>query len=406
MSNDAMADLVERATEAARGILRRNFSKTGIAASVDGYPQVWARDAVITSLGAAVDRDPEALAAFRTSLQTLASRQDRFGQIPFLVTIDGGHAQFGAADSNPWFVIGSAYYSWLSGDADWAAGQADAVVRALDWCESMDVRKMALMSSGECSDWADLVANRGHVLFPNVLYARALQAAGRMLAASRPEEAARFRARHDEVVEAIRTKLWVRSYDEVKDGTHEKAQASMSLTLRRRHYFLPWFHGFDYGERFDTTANLMAVATGVATADQARQILDYIDQVGLDRPYPVRVLHPPIMPGEADWRDYYKVWDLNMPNQYHNGGIWPWVGGLYVAVLAAVGRLERARLELARLAEAVRQGIEVEWEFNEHLHGVSGKPMGAKYQAWSAGMFLYARHVVETGAAPGLAEAE
>jgi hypothetical protein len=29
--------------------------------------------------------------------------------------------------------------------------------------------------------------------------------------------------------------------------------------------------------------------------------------------------------------------------------------------------------------------------------------MGVKYQAWSAGMFLYARHAVETGEVPALA---
>jgi glycogen debranching enzyme len=35
-------------------------------------------------------------------------------------------------------------------------------------------------------------------------------------------------------------------------------------------------------------------------------------------------------------------------------------------------------------------GREDEWEFNEWFHGVTGEPKGAKDQAWSAGMYIYA----------------
>jgi glycogen debranching enzyme len=109
-----------------------------------------------------------------------------------------------------------------------------------------------------------------------------------------------------------------------------------------------------------------------------------------------------ISSGERDWRDYYKTWNNNMPHQYHNGGIWPWVGGLYVATLVYADRKKQAQTELAMLAAALQEGKE-EWECNEYLHGLTGKAMGMKYQAWSAGMFLYAEHAVETGNLPGIA---
>ena len=43
-----------------------------------------------------------------------------------------------------------------------------------------------------------------------------------------------------------------------------------------------------------------------------------------------------------------------------------------------------------KLAEANRLGREREWEFNEWLHGATGRPMGKAYQAWSAAAYLRA----------------
>lgn len=400
-SETKTSGLIAEAAKAADAIVSKNITRLGFVASIDQYPEVWARDSVITSLGATLGHAKEATAALGTSLKSLGSAMDRFGQVPYLVHLDTGRAEYGSADSNPWFVLGACHYAKMSNDTAWMQSMADTIVRALDWCEAMDLRKRGLMSSGECADWADLLANRGHVLFPNVLYARALSGAAEMLKAARPDDAARFQARHDRVLEAIRSDFWVTEPREVKDNSHQQTRIRIGVTLRRRHYFLPYIDGFAFGERFDTTANLLAIVTGVATKEQSTRILDYIDAVQVNRPFPVRVLYPPIQPGDPDWREYYKVWDLNMPNQYHNGGIWPWVGGLYVATLAVSGRRDQAAAELEMLARAIQQG-HTKWECNEWLHGVSGKPMGSAFQAWSAGMFLYAKHAVETGTAPAL----
>jgi len=388
--------LIENAAEAALRIVKKNISAKGLAASVEFYPQVWARDSVITFLGGALSQEEALLNGFRASLEILGANQDKFGQIPYLVHLADGRTEFRSADSNPWFVIGSFHYARQSGNAEWLRAQAPQIVRALDWCESRDFNKSGLMESGECDDWADLLCNRGNVLFPNVLYRYALQLAAQDLAPFLPHDAARFSKRAAQVQEAIQDVFWVKAPGSFTDSTHCKTRTLMSVTLRACPFFLPWVSGFEFGERFDTTANLLAILTDVATPEQADGILDYIHQAGIDKPFPVRVLHPAIMPGEKEWRDYYKVMRLNFPDQYHNGGIWPWVGGVYVAALVKRGRLTAAREALGALALSLRDGKE-EWECNEWLHGQSGVPMGAKYQAWSAGMFLYAKHAVDTG---------
>ncbi len=81
---------------------------------------------------------------------------------------------------------------------------------------------------------------------------------------------------------------------------------------------------------------------------------------------------------------------MNLPHHYHNGGIWPFIGGLWVRYLDRMGRHELAHRELQALAETCRQGLRGEWEFNEWLHGLTGRPMGKAHQAWSAASYAQA----------------
>ena len=51
---------------------------------------------------------------------------------------------------------------------------------------------------------------------------------------------------------------------------------------------------------------------------------------------------------------------------------------------------------LLKLAKGNKQGADMKWGFNEWMHGSSGHPMGFDKQAWSAAMYLYAEHAVQT----------
>jgi len=112
--------------------------------------------------------------------------------------------------------------------------------------------------------------------------------------------------------------------------------------------------------------------------------------VGVNSPYPVACLYPPVQSGAEDWKDYFIVNFLNLPDHYHNGGIWPFIGGLWVRFLCHIGRKELAHRELGALAEACRRGMYGDWEFNEWLHGRTGRPMGKAHQAWSAASYVKA----------------
>jgi hypothetical protein len=154
-------------------------------------------------------------------------------------------------------------------------------------------------------------------------------------------------------------------------------------------YYLPYLGFRAVGEWFDSLGNLMAILAGVADAQRAAAILDFISRRKVDE-WPVRSLTPAVQPGDPDWRDYYGT--LNTPHHYHNGGVWPFIGGFYVAALVAAGRCDEAAIALQKLAELNQRG-----EFNEWHHGETGDPMGVKDQAWSAGMYLFAYECVRRG---------
>ena len=116
--------------------------------------------------------------------------------------------------------------------------------------------------------------------------------------------------------------------------------------LTGERYYLPYLGFRSVGEWFDSFGNLLAILAGVADRQQTGIILDFIARHSMDT-WPVRSLTPVVRPGDPDWRDYYST--LNVPHHYHNGGVWPFLGGFYVAALVKAGRSDAAAAALLRL---------------------------------------------------------
>jgi hypothetical protein len=276
------------------------------------------------------------------------------------------------------------------------------------------MNECGLLEVPEAGTWMDLLAVRYNALYDNVLYYAATLAYQELLAHAHLPETARH---HPLPVDAagiharINLLMWIdRCWVAEHFAEHLEKLKAIRLewfmlyhnvgTLSSRPYYLPWLAFREYGDWCDSLGNLLAILTGVADQHRAEHILRYMYQVGMAEPYPTKAIYPPIFPGENHWREYYRSRNLNLPHQYHNGGIWPMIGGFHVAALVRHGWLAAAERMLAALAEANRQGVNEPWEFNEWLHGESGHPMGYGQQAWSAAAFLYAEHAVRSGELP------
>jgi len=426
--------LIEEAYGHALEILRRCVTPHGFRASglLPGYPQVWARDSMITGLGAVLSGEAELLAAFRASLDTLGSHQSELGLIPLNVHPETGECSTenaGAVDANLWFILGHYYHTLRTGDLAYLRANWRRLELATLWLRYQDMNDCGLLEVPEAGDWMDLLAVRYNVLYDNVLYGAALKAMDAMAQACRESGDQAFAVSGQpalgatsedlrlgdhcgaDVFERINLLMWIdRCWVPAHFAEHLERLEAMRLewymlyhnvgTISSRPFYLPYVAFREFGDYCDTLGNLLAVLTGLADEHRADHIMRYLYQVGMAHPAPSKAIYPPIYPGNPDWREYYRSRNLNLPHQYHNGGIWPFVGGFHVAALVRMGWMTEATNLLGDLAAANRLGVHEEWEFNEWLHGESGHPMGYPFQAWSAGMYIYAYHAVRSGEIP------
>ncbi len=409
--------LIEQAHHRALDIVRRCVTPHGFRASAlaTGYPQVWARDSMVVFLGAAATGDGELVAAGRASLETMSRHQSRRGMIQLNVNPDTGYVSTenaGAVDANLWYLLGHYLHLRTIGDREFLLAHWPSIDRAMTWLQFQDMNECGLLEVPEAGDWMDLLAVRYNVLYDNVLY-YAATLAYRQMCAQVPEGTVCQQLLVDaaDIHERINLLLWIdRCWVAEHFAAHLEKLKSIRLewfmlyhnvgTISSRPFYLPWVAFREYGDWCDSLGNLLAILTGIADRHRAEHILRYMLQVGMAEPYPTKAIHPPIYPSEANWREYYRSRNLNLPHQYHNGGIWPMIGGFHVAALVRHGWQAEAGQLLARLADANRQGVYHPWEFTEWMHGESGHPMGFGEQAWSAAMFLYAEHAVRTGHLP------
>ena len=398
-------------------ILMNCVTPYGFRASAQeaGYPQVWGRDSIVTFLGAAATGEPELIAAGRASLETLGAHQSHLGLIPLNVNPDSGAISTenaGAVDSNLWFILGHYLHYKLTGDEAFVASAWGQIQRAMLWLQYQDMNECGLLEIPEAGNWMDLIAVRYNTLYDNVLFYAAVLAYEEIsihLPGSAPRLHRYIPAAS--IHERINLLLWVdRCWVAEHFAEHLEKLKAIRLewfmlyhnigTISSRPFYLPWVAFREYGEYCDSLGNLLAILTGVADGHRASHILRYMHQVGMDEPYPTKAIHPPIYPGEESWREYYRSRNLNLPHQYHNGGIWPLIGGFHVAALICRDWASEAERLLVSLAKANQQGMDAPWEFNEWMHGESGHPMGYPQQAWSAAAFLYAESAARTGRLP------
>ncbi len=366
-------------------VLEHCAKPTGFYASglPGGYEATWARDSMVCSLGASLVSETRLRTPFRKSLELLSKNQSELGQIPNAVgsynTDRQSDVTFNSIDSSLWYLIGHQVYTKAYNDQSLLKKYKKNIEKALLWLQYQDPNEDKLLAQQPTMDWQDAFPHKyGHVINTQALYYAVLKM-------------------HGKIKEAEHVK-------QVVNGEIEKYLALYDETLG---YYLPWNWKNHDGDReqeqwFDTLGNLLSIVTGLATQKITDSILQHIEKEGINKPFPCKAIWPPMKPGDKEWHSYFEKCDAKEPFSYLNGGVWPFIGGFYVAALVKAKQYAKAATELERLAEANRVGKTMEWEFSEWLHGQSGKPgeNSAPYQAWSAGAYLFAAESVSRKSVP------
>ena len=387
-------------------VLRRNATQRGLKASHAYYNQVWARDAFISFLGANMVGDEALLQSARTTLETFAKTRSPLGQIPSFYDLSTDRPDFGfsgSTDSSCWYIIGLSSLFHATGDRALLGPALDSAVDAYRFVRYQDANNSWLIDSPQGADWMDAAIQRtGKTLYNNVLFLMATKCMHLLFSAvGRPERQAEvldylvLKERFNDVflpgpdsAERI-SKYWPRL------ATHHREQKVFDTSKR---YYLQYLSFARIDSHFDTLSNLLCAVWGAAEGETSASILELIRSRELARPYPVRVLDPPYKHGDADYDENFDamlpIQHRSGPLDYHNGGVWPFVGGFYVCALRLRGNEDGAgALEnLARANGVLREGETV--GFNEWLDGRKGEARGQYGQSWSAGMYIAAHQSV------------
>ena len=384
-------------------LLRRNMTPAGILAASPGdrarrrgYTAIFGRDAAICAIGMALSGDAQLERAAAVGLETLGEHQAANGQIPKFVQAGAGapksrkRGSHGSHEADFWYLgcIDSTLW-WLLA-RDFLERRAQRAVRrtepgkrtrrvelALQWLLAQEHQRFFLLQQNEASDWADIMPRSGFVLYTNALWYAVKRRYGL-------EHAPETRANFNSLFHPFSAGL----------AEYRRARLLNEYVLRRarnRDLYLSFVNFSFFGEEGDVFGNALAVLCGLADSRAGDRTLDGLERARASRLYPVRAVTHPIRRRSALWRPYMARHRQNEVWQYHNGGIWPMVGGFWIAALAAAGRRPQARLELVNLARAcaVRN-----WAFTEWLHGTRGTPRGMPGQSWNAAAFLMAEHAV------------
>lgn len=382
-SSSEETELIATCAERAVELMRTNLGAQGFFAATPsiearerGYDRVFGRDAAICAIAAAHYGDAELVGGAERSLLTLGAHQAANGQIPKYVDTAKNCADFwylGCIDATLWWLIAIAHLAHHTPGLE--RRLRSRIGRALDWLACQEHQQIFLLQQNEASDWADIMPRSGFVLYSNALwyYVKGL-----------------YRLPH--------TRQTAEHFNDLfhPSGSHQPDYKRLRLLIHYarnkpvdRDMYLSFVNLGYWGEEDDVFGNLLAILFGLADDHRSNCIFAHIERNQQGAAYPVRVTCTPIGRGDPFWRTYMGRHRQNLEYCYHNGGIWPFVGGFWVLALATAGRTQQATHELAGLARANAVN---DWQFNEWFHGNTGRPEGMPGQTWNAAMFLLARH--------------
>jgi len=353
------------------------------------FRESWARDFSFASYGLLALNE---FAVVKDTLEAFLDHQTAKGQFPVkLHSVSVGtrfmHSLFGreqpmaypmrpkylsghgtiSLDGQCLLVIAALHYSQKTGDSEFLEAHWDSLARAISWTER-SVKDITddLLTQGAFADWADSIARNGRVIYTNVVYWKALhemaQAATRL---GLTDQISFYTDKADKVAKGIEQHLWRPS--------------------------LGYYAASDALDQLTSSGNLLAVAWGLASTDQANSILDALLIHGMAIPVPTKAAYPS-----------YPARLIALENRlgglanYHTDAAWLWIGAWHVIALARAQRSNVAHRVLARMAAVIVRDQEV-----HEVYGPNGKPLSSFWYksesplTWNAGMVVYAYYVLE-----------
>jgi len=281
------------------------------------------------------------------------------------------------------FLLGAAIFRKLTGESEFLD---EAVEKALVWMEYQSPSDRYMVAQQPTSDWRDEQWVLGYGLFVNTVVYSYLRLLG-------------LNERADHVHQEM-SKFTITG-GTIHHHVHE------GLVVKHKPYYAMWSYKILSSERFDLLGNSLAILSGIASPTRANEMISWIEEecAAMRAKGDLVVDLPPnffpfVKPEDPEWNERYA--EYNNPGDYHNGGIWPFISGIYIAALVAAKKYTLAQEKLGILTLFVKTArtSNVDFGFNEWIKAQDGKPMGQDWQTWSAALYLYAAKCVELKSTP------
>jgi GH15 family glucan-1,4-alpha-glucosidase len=270
-------------------------------------------------------------------------------------------------DGNALIVIAALNYLRRVNDEAFAETHWPALKQGLYWLESKALEADGLLHQGAYTDWADSVKRVGCVHYTNVLYWKAL---------------------HEFAIDAVR-------YGFITEGEMFQKRAEQLKKAIDDHFWLEDEGYYRTSDQFhdilSSSGNLLAVAWGLASPEQANCILDRMKAFKMAEPVPTQVTNRP-------YHESFIALENRLAGipHYHTSAAWLWLGAWHVVALARNNRLEEAQELLDRMSTViVRDGVVHE------VYGLDGRYLSTLFYTseapltWSASLFIYAHAYYE-----------
>lgn len=363
-SMDLLKTLIAGPENNSIGFFASSFGK-------DNYKRLFTRDAFWIFMASMLTGDEGLLEGCRESIATLAKYQRDDGAIISNVSPEG-KASYGIInpriDPTTLYIIGCLRFAKRYPEERITEKHLSSISRALNYLENTwEDKDSELLYIPRAGNWADEYLQQGLVLYDQVLWYLTTREYADAIKEEEPARSEYYSAKAERIKNTIKTRFWVSNLEGRKENMHERLKKKFDFS--KCGYFIHFYFSpskdkvsYEYPcGIFDAFGNILAMLAGIPSPEQLDKMVNFIDMISTNK-YPLVPAHYPFFPEEI-FRSYklHQYRFKEFIGHFHNGGLWAWYTGPYVAALTKSKKTEAAERFLGGILKAnneIRNGMD------------------------------------------------
>ncbi|MFH1847520.1 MAG: HPr family phosphocarrier protein [Candidatus Omnitrophota bacterium] len=352
------------------------------SARKDNYKRLFARDAFWICMADILTEEDMLIQGCRDSFGTLSKYQREDGAIPSNVSPEG-KVSYGIInpriDPTTLYIIGFTRFAKRHPQEGIVDKYFESIKRAVAYLENnWENKEYEFLYIPRAGNWADEYLQQGFVLYDEVLWYIALSEYADMLKMKGCKRQDIYRKKAERIKKNIRERFWIGNIDYTRETIYSKI--SEKFDFNSAGYFLHFYFSprpeaasFQHPVGiFDAFGNILAMLADIPTEEQVDKIVNFIDEISQNK-YPLVPAHYPFFPEETfKSQKIHQYRFKEFVGHFHNGGLWAWYTGAYVAALVKAGREMKALKFLNGIIKANNE-IKDGMNFYEYHTGARAK---------------------------------